>query len=153
MAGARKVLTYIAAFFGVIILSWVLLIGAVYAWGGVMTVSVEDRDENFSLYLPMPVAVLDAAVATTDWVLDEEELLQIHADLDLGEWGPMVRELLEELDDCPDFTLVEVKEDDVWVRVRKKRGKLVVEVEEPSTSIKVSVPTRTIRRTVSRLTS
>jgi hypothetical protein len=80
-------------------------------------------------------------------------LLQIHADLDLGEWGPMVRELLEELDDCPDFTLVEVKEDDVWVRVRKKRGKLVVEVEEPSTSIKVSVPTRTIRRTVSRLTS
>jgi hypothetical protein len=153
MASARKVLTYIAAFFGVIILSWVLLIGAVYAWGGVMTVSVEDRDENFSLYLPMPVAVLDAAVATTDWVLDEEELLQIHADLDLGEWGPMVRELLEELDDCPDFTLVEVKEDDVWVRVRKKRGKLVVEVEEPSTSIKVSVPTRTIRRTVSRLTS
>ena len=153
MASVRKVLTYIAAFFGVIILSWVLLIGAVYAWGGVMTVSVEDRDENFSLYLPMPVAVLDAAVATTDWVLDEEELLQIHADLDLGEWGPMVRELLEELDDCPDFTLVEVKEDDVWVRVRKKRGKLVVEVEEPSTSIKVSVPTRTIRRTVSRLTS
>ena len=153
MASARKVLTYIAAFFGVIILSWVLLIGAVYAWGGVMTVSVEDRDENFSLYLPMPVAVLDAAVATTDWVLDEEELLQIHADLDLGEWGPMVRELLEELDDCPDFTLVEVKEDDVWVRVRKKRGKLVVEVEEPSTSIKVSVPTRSIRRTVSRLTS
>ena len=153
MAGARKVLTYIAAFFGVVILSWILLVGAVYAWGGVMTVSIEDRDENFSLYLPMPVAVVDAAVATTDWVLDEEELLQIHADLDLGEWGPMVRELLKELDDCPDFTLVEVKDDDVWVRVRKKRGKLVVEVEEPSTSIKVSVPTRSIHRTVSRLMS
>ena len=153
MAGARKVLTYIAAFFGVAILSWVVLIGAVYAWGGVMTVSVEDRDENFSLYLPMPVAVVDAAVATTDWVLDEEELLQLHADLDLGEWAPMVREMLEVLDDCPDATLVEVEDGDVWVRVRKKRGKLVVEVEEPSTSIKVSVPTRTIRRTVSRLTS
>jgi hypothetical protein len=131
----------------------VVLIGAVYAWGGVMTVSVEDRDENFSLYLPMPVAVVDAAVATTDWVLDEEELLQLHADLDLGEWAPMVREMLEVLDDCPDATLVEVEDGDVWVRVRKKRGKLVVEVEEPSISIKVSVPTRSIRRTVSRLTS
>jgi len=153
MAGARKVLIYIAAFFGVVILSWVVLIGAVYAWGGVMTVSIEDRNENFSLYLPMPVAVMDAAVATTDWVLDEEELLQLHADLDLGEWGPMVREVLEELDDCPDFTLVEVEDGDVWVRVRKKRGKLVVEVEEPSTSVKVSIPTRSIHRTVSRLTS
>ena len=153
MAGARKVLTYIAAFFGVAILSWVVLIGAVYAWGGVMTLSIEDRNENFSLYLPVPVAVMDAAVATTDWVLDEEELLQLHADLDLGEWGPMVRGLLEELDDCPDFTLVEVEDDDVWVRVRKKRGKLVVEVEEPSTSVKVSIPTRSIHRTVSRLMS
>ncbi|MEE9562665.1 MAG: hypothetical protein V3W50_06320 [Thermoanaerobaculia bacterium] len=153
MAGARKVLTYIAAFFGVVILSWVLLIGAVYAWGGVMTVSIEDRDEGFRLYLPMPVAVVDAAVATADWVLDEEELLELQADLDLGEWTPMIRGLLEALDDCPDFTLVEVEDGDVWVRVRKKRGKLVVEVEEPSVSVKVSVPTRTIRRTVSRLTS
>ena len=153
MARARRVLTYIAAFFGVIILSWVLLIGVVYAWGGVMTVSIEDRDENFSLYLPLPVAVVDAAVATTDWVFDEEELLQLHADLDLGEWAPLVREMLEVLDDCPDFTLVEVEDGDVWVRVRKKRGKLVVEVEEPSVSVKVSIPTRTIRRTVSRLTS
>ena len=153
MASVRKVLTYTAAFFGVLILSWVVLIGAVYAWGGVMTVSVEDRNENFSLYIPMPVAVVDAAVVTTDWVIDEEEMLEIHADLDLGEWGPMVRELMEVLDDCPDVTLVEVEDDDVWVRVRKKRGNLVVEVEEPSTSVKVSVPTRTIRRTVSRLTS
>ncbi|MGB3565028.1 MAG: hypothetical protein WBH85_05440 [Thermoanaerobaculia bacterium] len=153
MASARKVLTYIAAFLGVAILSWVVLIGAVYAWGGVMTVSIEDRNENFSLYLPMPVAVVDAAVATTDWVLDEEELLDLHAELDLGEWAPMIHELLEALDDCPDVTLVEVEDGDVWVRVRKKRGKLVVEVEEPSTSVKVSIPTRSIHRTVSRLTS
>jgi hypothetical protein len=153
MAGTRRVLTYIAAFFGVAILSWVVLIGAVYAWGGVMTVSIEDRNENFSLYLPMPVAVVDAAVATTDWVLDEEELLQLHAELDIGEWAPMVHGLLEALDDCPDVTLVEVEDDDVWVRVRKKSGKLVVEVEEPSTSVKVSIPTRSIHRTVSRLMS
>ena len=58
MASTKKVLTYIAAFFGVAILSWVVLIGAVYAWGGVMTVSIEDRNENFSLYLPVPVAVM-----------------------------------------------------------------------------------------------
>ena len=153
MASARKVLTYVAAFFGVAILGWVVLIGAVYAWGGVMTVSVEDRNENFSLYLPVPVAVMDAAVATTDWVLDEEELLELHAEMDLGEWAPLVHGLVEALDDCPDVTLVEVEDADVWVRVRKKRGKLVVEVEEPSTSVKVSIPTRSIQRTVRRLTS
>jgi len=99
----KKFLTFLVAGFAVLILSWVVLIGAVYAWGGVMTVHVEDRNEGFNLYLPVPVAVVDAAVATGGLVLPREELLDI--DVDLGEWEPMVRGLVEALDDCPDVTL------------------------------------------------
>ncbi len=153
MASGRRIVTLIVAGLGVIILSWVLVIGTVYAWGGVMTVKVQDREDNFNLYLPIPMAVVEAAVATTDWVLDEEDLLQIHADVDLGEWAPMVRELLDVLEDCPDVTFVEVEDDSDWVRISKKRGKLIVEVEEPAISIRVSIPTRSIARTVHRLTS
>ena len=65
----------------------------------------------------------------------------------------MVRELLEVLEDCPDVTFVEVEDDSDWVRVSKKRGKLIVEVEESATSIRISIPTRSIARTVNRLTS
>lgn len=153
MTGARKVLTYIAACLGVVLLSWILFLGAVYAWGGVMTVSVEDREDDLNIYLPIPAAIFDAAAITTELVVDEEELLELQGEMDLGDWTPLVREMLEILDDCPDVTLVEVEETDTWVRIRKRSGKLVVEVEEPSTSVKVSIPTRTIRRSVSRLMS
>ena len=42
----KKFLTVVAAGFAVLILSWIVLIGAVYAWGGVMTVQVQDRSEE-----------------------------------------------------------------------------------------------------------
>ena len=153
MATGRRILTFVVAGVGVIILSWVLVIGTVYAWGGFMTVKVHSHEDNFALDLPIPMAVVDAAIATTDLVLDEDELVQIHADLDLDEWGPMVGELLEVLDDCPDVTLVEVNDGTDWVRISKKRGKLIVEVREPDTSIRVSIPTRSMVRTVQRLMS
>lgn len=145
----KKFLTFFAAGFAVLILSWVVLIGAVYAWGGVMTVHVQDRNEGLNLYLPVPVAVVDAAVATSGLVLPREELLGV--EVDLGEWEPMVREMIEVLDDCPDFTLVEVVDGSEHVKVYKENGVLKVDVDQDDVRVRVSVPTRAVERNAKRL--
>ncbi len=145
----KKFLTFFAAGFAVLILSWVVLIGAVYAWGGVMTVHVQDRNEGLNLYLPVPLAVVDVAMATGGLVLSREQLLDI--DVDLGEWEPMMRAMVEALDDCPDFTLVEVQDGSEHVKVYKEHGVLKIEVDEEDVRVRVSVPTRAVERNVKRL--
>ena len=102
-----------------------------------------------NLYLPVPIAVVDAAVATTGFVVPSEELLDI--DVELGEWEPMVRGLVEALDDCPDVTLVEVEDGSVYVKVYKERGVLKIDVDEEDVRVRVSVPTRAVERNAKRL--
>ena len=145
----KKFLTFFAAGFAVLILSWVVLIGAVYAWGGVMTVHVQDRSEGFNLYLPVPVAMVDAAVATSGFVLPSEEFFDI--DVELGEWEPMVRGIVEALDDCPDVTLVEVEDGSEHVRVYKEHGVLKIDVDEDDVRVRVAIPTRAVERNAKRL--
>lgn len=147
---AKRILVVLSACLAVAVLGWVVLIGAVYAWGGVATVRVHEQEEGLHLYLPVPMALVDAAVATSTLVIPEEEWLDL--DVDLGEWGPMLRGLLEELEDCPDFTLVEVEDDGTHVKVYKRNGSLKVEVDDHDVTVRVSVPVRSARRTLSRLT-
>lgn len=145
----KRFLIVVSAVFGIVVLSWVALIGAVYAWGGVATVRVQDRDEGVNLYVPVPMALVDAAVTTSSLVIPEEEWLDL--DVELGEWGPMIHAMLEELDDLPDCTLVEVEDDFTHVRVYKEGGALRVLVNDDGVHVKVSVPMRSARRTLGKV--
>ena len=150
----KRFFIVVSAVFAVVILGWVALIGAVYAWGGVATVSVQDPTEGVHLYVPVPMAVVDAALTTGAWVVPDEDWLDLEVEMsDLGQWGPMVRELLAELDRMPDVTLVEVEEGDTFVKVFKENGQLKIRVEEEDVSVRVSVPMRSARRTLSRMVS
>jgi len=71
--------------------------------------------------------------------------------VELGEWGPMLHAILEELDDLPDCTLVEVEDGRTTVRVYKERGALKVQVDDEDVHVKVSVPMRSARRTLSKV--
>ena len=145
----KRFLIVVSAVFAVVILSWVALIGAVYAWGGVATVQVQDRHEGVNLYVPVPMALVDAAVTTGSWVVPEEEWLDL--DVELGDWGPMVRSMLAELDDLPDCTLVEVEDGLTKVKVFKDGGALKVRVDDEEVHVKVSIPMRAARRTLSKV--
>jgi hypothetical protein len=127
-----------------------MLVGAVLAWGGVATVQVLENGKS-EMTVPIPMAVVEAAVASGDLFFDVEEHLQ--AEADLGEWGPLVREILAALDECPDVVLVEVVDGSDHVRVAKEGGSLLVEVNDSKVHLRVSVPTRSVRRTVARLVS
>ncbi|MEJ2084406.1 MAG: hypothetical protein P8Y44_01840, partial [Acidobacteriota bacterium] len=99
-----------AAVVGVLILSWVVLIGAAFAWSGVATIRVDDVDEDFSLYLPVPMAIVEAAVASMSWGDSDPIRMELDSHLrDLGEFGPLVGALLRDLENCPDVTLVKVE--------------------------------------------
>lgn len=145
----KRFFIIVSAAFAVLILSWVALIGAVYAWGGVATVRVQDRTEGVNLYVPVPMALVDAAVTTSGFVIPQEEWLDM--DVELGEWGPMIHAMLEELDDLPDCTLVEVVDGSTNVRVFKEGGALKVQVDEEDVHVKVSVPMRSARRTLGKV--
>lgn len=137
---------------------WVMVLGTAYAWAarsGVVTVSVHDRSEGVHIWLPVPMALVDVALATT-------AVPAVHAaglghlsvdgvDVDLGELGPMVVDLLEELESIPDATLVEVVDGRDHVKVIKVGNKLLVEVDEPDASIRISIPTHAVARIAGRV--
>lgn len=144
MTTTKKVLLVLGSALGLCILGWVVLVGSVYAWGGVMTVRI-DNPSGPDLSIPVPMAVVDAALATGEMVFED-----IH--LNLGAYGPMLREILEVIDDCPDVTFVEVEDGGDHVRVFKEGGTLRVEVKERGRhgiNVTVSLPTRSIARLVS----
>lgn len=148
----RRILVVLAAALGVAILSWVVLVGALYAWGGVMTVRVQDRQEGLDLYLPVPMALIDAATTTATLVDSGNSRLNFSVEMEaLGDWGPFVESVLEALDEAPDVTFVEVDDDSTRVRVCKERGVLRVEVDEEDVSVRVAIPARAVHRNVKRL--
>ncbi len=147
----RRFLIVLSAIAGVIVLSWVALIGAIYAWGGVATVRVQDPGEGVNLYVPVPMALVDAAVTTSSWVVPEEDWLDLQ--VEMGDWGPLVQELLAELDGMPDVTLVEVEDGATRVRVRKENGSIKVHVVDDEVDVRVSLPLRSARRTLSKVAS
>ena len=127
---------------------WGGLLGAVYMTGGVATVHIQERDHGGRLFIPVPAAVIDAASYAPAF-LPEEDLMEIHAEL--GEWGPAARAILEALEEEPDFTLVEVEDQGTYVKVRKEGGSFRVIVDDADISVRVSMPVRTLSRSVGRL--
>ncbi len=138
----------------VLILSWVLFLGAVYAWAGVATIRVTDVEEGINLYLPVPMLMVEAAVSSATWGHADHVSMEIDAHFEqLGDYAPLVKALLTELEDCEDFTLVEVEDHGRFVKVRKQGGKMFVDVDDDGSQVRVSFPLRSVVRTVDKLAS
>lgn len=154
MTRNRRLLTLLAAVSLAVVIGWVVVIGAVYAIGGVATVQVRDGQSGSGFNLPVPAVLLDVAVASTGWIGPAAHHgLDAHWHGDIAQMAGALRELLEALEDCPDATLVEVLDRRTSVRVEKTGSALRIEVVEPEGSLTVSVPLRTVRRSVGRLLS
>ena len=141
MTTTKKVFLVLGSAFGLCVLGWVVLVGAVYAWGGVLTVRV-DNPRGPDLSIPVPMAVVDAALATGELAFE-------NVNLDLGEYREVLREILEVIDECPDATFVEIEDRGDYVRVSKQGGTLRVEVDEHGrngVNVTVTLPTRSIAR-------
>ena len=151
MSTKRKFLMVIVAASAMIVVGWGLLAAAVYSSGGFITVKVDNPGDGVHFTLPVPAVIVSAAVATADHVVPEDEWFEIRSQL--GIWGPYVEGVLEALDDAPNAILVEVVDGREHVVVRKLGNHLKVDIDGPDISVHVSVPTKLVRNTVSRITT
>ncbi len=121
-----------------------LMLAATVAVTGVARVQIEDRAEGFSLDIPVPALLIEGGALVASFALPDDELARLR--VELGDVEPIVSSMLDELVALDDVVLVEVNDGSDWVRVEKRGGALVIDVEEPDTSVHLSVPLGSVRR-------
>jgi hypothetical protein len=116
---------------------------AVVYRAGSVAVEVEPEDgSRYSLTVPAVLAGIALAFVPDDVLTDIGEELE-------PVW-PTVRAAARELDEAPDFVLLEVRSDGDRVIIEKKGHRLLVLVETADDRVRVAVPIRTMRRLVER---
>lgn len=117
---------------------------AVATWqAGTIRIHVRDhRQGGTDVALVLPAVALDAALA----VVPDHARAQIELDADAGEVLAVLEALCDELENRPDFVLVEVDGPREKVRVEKKDGALRVSVESAEESVRVEIPLASIAK-------
>lgn len=107
---------------------------------GVAYVSVDDPSEGVSFHVPVPLVLADAALAFAP----EEDLRQ--ARRELQRHAPFLKGALQELAAVEDAVFVHISSPYEEVRVFKKNGYFVVDVQSDRESVHVSVPVEGVQR-------
>jgi hypothetical protein len=112
--------------------------------GGIATVYV--HDEDVKVFLPVPMAAVDIAIAFAP----DEELAELRRTL--APHRDLIRAALAELAACPDAVLVDIQSPGESVLISKVGDEIRVRVEEyGSTEVDVRVPLRSVLRISSAL--
>ncbi len=140
----------------ILALTAVMFGGVVYAGvatyqDGVLEVSVhEKRAGGENIHLIVPGVLLPAALH----MVPQEEMMKAEAHgegREVAEWLPVARIAARELERIPDGPLVEVDDHNDHVRIFKRHGSLVIDVDDVSDTVHVSVPIPLVRSVVENL--
>jgi hypothetical protein len=138
MSRLGKVLLIAAVAVAALIVNTTLLAGIVVyraSRTGTAVVRVQEkRPGGANLLIPVPVGLARVALN----FVPREELPQL--DPEAERYLPVARRIAQELAVAPDGVLVEVRSDDEKVRIVKRGGDLIVEVESPEEHVRVSLP-------------
>ena len=116
-----------------------LVAGALVLHEGIISVSVREKGKDGShVRLYVPGALVSAGVA-----LAPEEHLR-RATQEARQYLPAIRAGVEQLAKCPDTVLVEVQERDERVRIEKRGGRLLIDVDSPREEVHLGVPITTV---------
>lgn len=125
--------------------------GLILAATGFATVRIAEKAAGGThLYLPVPAALLHAAIAVLPAIRGSARDEVRDA---LGERGPALDAVLQELERCPDATLIESRRDGQWVRILKKGRSLVIRVRSRERDVDVSLPASLISHLVHAATT
>jgi len=131
---------FLAAFLGLFSACTVVLLQT-----GVGSVYVDNED--VSLWLPLPMALAEIGL----WCIPKEERRQVREEL--APVKDLVLAGVQELQNCPDATLVEVKTPDESVSVLKEGNDLVIDVDSRSDGkVRVELPIHSLERILHSLT-
>lgn len=140
----RPILRYIAVAL-LILFTPIFVLGATVAATGTIMVEVhEHQDDGVNLFVPVPALLVDLAVMAAPHVIPAEELDDLRREI--APWRDAIESLAEELEDCPDTVLVEVKSRNENVRITKKNRSFHINVDSPDADINVKVPARLLSR-------
>src|SRR5213593_1938339 len=118
---------------------------AVYRMGAVRIKVHDKREQGGSIHLVVPAALLRLGLA----FVPDSDLRE--AGEKAGEWWPVIGAACSQLERSPDGALVQVESRDEHVRIAKKAGALVIEVDDADESIHLSVPLSSLRWLARRL--
>ena len=130
----------IAAGAGTVVLAAAIVGGAFVYDMGAVYVSVKGKkpgSENIRLILPGAVAPVGV------WLAPKAQLRKGLKDAE--PYLPAIQAAAVEIAACPDTTLIEVVGRKEKVRIAKKGGHLVIDVDDTNETVHVSVPLETVR--------
>lgn len=137
MSPSTKRIVLIAAGFLLISAVTIGAMGAYIFDRGMLVVQVREEGGD-DVCIRIPAILVQSMIAVIpDQVFDEA---RSEAGEEFHKICPAVRAMWRELDDLPDFVLVEVSSRDEQVSVRKQGGRLVVHVDSPREHVHVVVP-------------
>lgn len=109
------------------------------ATSGLMTVQVhEHQADGVHLYIPVPAALVNVALAALPLAVPQDELADMRREME--PFAPALKAIAAEIRDCPDVVMVRVEDGSDRVRVEKNGRSLIVTVEAEDADIRVSLP-------------
>ncbi|MGH9793578.1 MAG: hypothetical protein ACRD5G_02290 [Candidatus Acidiferrales bacterium] len=127
-----------------------LIGGAVLFHEGAITVNVkEKKPDGDRVFVFAPAAVVPWAIA----LAPEKHVRFDQMPEEARAMLPALAEAADKLGDMPDFVLVEVQSPREHVKVEKRGGSIVVNVDSESETVYVSVPLRAARHALAELAS
>jgi hypothetical protein len=113
---------------------------------GAVRVSVDEKKaKGEHVHLFVPAIVIPVAMGFIP-----AKHFHVH-DKDVHQWLPLLKAVSEELDRCPDATLVEVSSPDEHVKISKLGNSMFIDVDDAGETVHVSFPVGVVQTVVNKL--
>lgn len=149
MRVGQKILIAVLVAAVMVVASWGVVFASMWQVGGMVTVAVDPGRDGPAFTVVLPMAALEGALIAADVASDGEPFEELQREL--GDWAPLVNELMKAVDESPSATFVRVEDDETRVLVAKRHGRLEVDVEDDDVSVHISMPVRPAVRSLRRL--
>ncbi len=147
MGGLARVFVALTVAFAMVFVGTGVALAATVMTTGVVTVSIEESGpQGTDLFVPVPAIALDLGLGIASIAIPPEERARMRAEV--AAYVPALREMAHELEEIPDATLVEVVSDRESVRVIKRGGNFVIDVDSPDGKVHVALPAATLSKVV-----
>lgn len=147
MGRLARILVAVTVAFAMVFLGTGVALAATVMTTGLVTVSVQESGpEGTDLFVPFPAIALDLGLGIASIAIPPEERARMRAEV--APYAPALREIARELEEIPNATLVEVVNDRESVRVTKRGGTFVIDVDSPDGKVHVALPAASLSKVV-----
>ena len=111
----------------------------------VQVTSQDPGGDNINLVVPATLAEAMIALAPVGMIRDEIPLDELEPFL------PAIRQLSREIRELPDAIYVEVRSEHETVKIEKRDGQFIIDVQDGHEQVHISVPATTVNRLASKI--